>query len=310
LPPIGHPIDNAQIYLLNPSLQPVPVGIPGELYIGGICLGRGYHNQVDLTAERFIPNPFSSTPGGRLYKTGDIARYRIDGDIEFLGRADYQIKLRGYRIELGEIETLLLRHPMVRESVALIREDVAGDRRLVAYLVLNQGEQPTISELRQHLQLYLPDYMIPSIFVVLEALPLTPNKKIDRKALPAPDIARPDLNEHFVAPSNPIEAVLAKIWAEVLRIERVGINDNFFEVGGHSLLATQVISRIYNTFLLEIAVRSLFDAPTIRELAEVLVKQESVPGQTLAVAQLQQKIEEMSPEEIQQALLNRSIDGV
>ena len=214
--PIGRPIANTQIYILDVHVKPVPVGIPGELYIGGDGLARGYLNRPDLTAEKFVPNPFSSEPGSRLYRSGDLARYLPDGNIEFLGRVDNQVKIRGFRIELGEIETVLSQHPVVRQSVVIVREDSPGDRRLVAYVVSSPDQVCAASELRSFLKEKLPEYMVPSVFVVLDDFPLTPNGKLDRKALPVPDQSRPELQESFVVPRTPIEEIIAEIWAEVL----------------------------------------------------------------------------------------------
>ncbi len=266
--PIGHAISNTQTYVLDFNLQPVPTGIPGELYIGGDGLARGYLNRPDLTAETFVPHPFSDEPGARLYKTGDLARYLPNGSLEFLGRTDHQIKLRGFRIELGEVEAILRQHPTVQETVAMIREDLSGDKRLVAYVIASQQLPPTINELRRFLQQKLPDYMIPSTFVVLDAFPLTPNGKVDRRALPMPGQSRPELEEIFRAPRTPTEEMLADIWSQLLGFERVGIHDNFFQLGGHSLLATQLISRIRRTFAVELPLRILFEAPTVVQLAE------------------------------------------
>ena len=268
LPPIGRPIANTQIYLLDRNLQPVPVGVSGELYIGGDSLARGYLNRPELTAEKFISNPFSDEAGTHLYKTGDLARYLPDGNIEFLGRLDHQVKIRGFRIELGEIEAVLSQHLAVQETVVIVREDTPSDKRLVAYLVIKQEPFPTINELRSFLKEKLPDYMVPSAFMFLDALPLTPNGKVDRQALPAPDRVRPELESTFVAPRTPVEEVLAGIWAKVLGLEQVGIHDNFFELGGHSLLATQVISRLRDAFQVELPLRSLFEVPTVADLAE------------------------------------------
>jgi amino acid adenylation domain-containing protein len=270
--PIGRPIANIQLYILDSRLQPVPIGVPGELHIGGVGLARGYRNHPELTAVKFIPNHFSDMPGARLYKTGDLARYLPDGNIEFLGRIDHQVKVRGFRIEPGEIEAVLGRHPGVRESVVLAREDEPGDRRLVAYVVPNTGEIPKVGELRRFLAEKLPDYMLPSFVVTLDALPLTPSGKVDRRALPAPDGVRPELEETFAAPLTPIEQALAEIWCSLLKLERVGVHDNFFELGGHSLLATQVISRIRNLFQVEIPLRALFEAPTVAGIALDLVQ--------------------------------------
>jgi amino acid adenylation domain-containing protein len=267
---LGRPVDNTQTYILDANLQPVPIGVPGEIFIGGNGLARGYLKRPDLTAEMFLPNPFSKQPGARLYKTGDQARYLPDGNIEFLGRIDNQTKIRGFRIELGEIESVLGQHAGVREAVVLAREDSPGDKRLVAYVVPRQEPAPTINELRSFLKEKLPEYMIPSAFVLLDALPLTPNGKLDRQALPAPDQNRPEPEESYIAPRTPVEEMLAEIWAEVLKLDKVGVHDNFFELGGHSLLATQVISRVRNTFLVEVGVRSLFEMPTVAHLAKAI----------------------------------------
>jgi len=268
-PTIGRPITNTQIYILDRHLQPVPVGVAGELYISGDGLARGYLNRPDLTSEKFIPNPFNNKPGSRLYKTGDQARYLSEGNIEFLGRIDHQVKIRGFRIELGEIEGQLNRHPGVRENAVLLREDAPGDKRLVAYIVA--ASEPTIaaSELRAFLKEKLPEYMLPSAFVLLEALPLTPNGKVDRKALRAPDIENLPLNAAF-APRTPEEQLLAEIWSQVLGVKQVGIRDNFFELGGHSLLATQLIAKVREAFQVELPLRSLFQSPTVESLAEAI----------------------------------------
>jgi len=228
--PIGRPIANTQIYLLDEYLHVVPVGIPGELHIGGVGLARGYLNRPDLTAEKFVPNPFSDEAGARLYKTGDLACYLPDGNIEFLGRIDHQVKIRGFRVELGEIEAVLGQHSAVQETVVLAREDIPGDKRLAAYVVPHNERAPAISELRDFLKKELPDYMVPSAFVMLDALPLTPNGKVDRRALPAPDTARPELEKTFVTPRTAAEEVLAGIWTKVLGLERVGVHDDFFEL--------------------------------------------------------------------------------
>jgi amino acid adenylation domain-containing protein len=284
-PAIGRPISNKQVYILNPNLQPVPIGVPGELHISGVGLARGYLNRPELTQEKFIPNPFSPDPQARLYKTGDLVRYLPDGNIEYLGRIDNQVKIRGFRIELGEIETILSQHPDVLKTVAIAREDSPGDNRIVVYLVCDLEQPPAIADLRQFLKQRLPEYMVPAVFVFLESLPLTPNGKIDRRALPAPDFTQ-QLEAQFVAPRNPLEQTLAQIWADVLGLERVGIRDNFFELGGHSLLATQLISRVRTAFKLEVPLRNLFESPTIIELAEYI--QRSQRGLTeLAVPPLQ-----------------------
>ncbi|WP_373690630.1 amino acid adenylation domain-containing protein [Desmonostoc muscorum] len=265
--PIGQPIANTQIYILDEHLQPVPVGVAGELHIGGLGLARGYLNRPELTKEKFILNPFSDEPYSRLYKTGDLARYLPDGTIEYLGRIDNQVKIRGFRIELGEIEALLNQHDDVQASCVIAREDNPGDKRLVAYIVGDQQHSPTITQLRQFLSSQLPQYMIPHAFVMLESLPLTPNGKVDRRALKAPD-SRGELEVSFVAPRNQIEEILAQIWAEVLRVEQVGIHDNFFELGGDSILSIQIISRAKLAGL-QLTLKQLFAHQTIAELATV-----------------------------------------
>lgn len=268
LPPsIGRPIANTQTYILDAQLRQVPIGEPGELHIGGAGLARGYLNQPELTAEKFIPNPFSDAPGSRLYKTGDMARYLPDGQIAFLGRIDDQIKIRGYRVEPNEIVTVLNRHPAVEASLVVGREDSPGDKRLVAYIVPVPQSQPTEGALRDFLRISLPDYMVPAIFVPLEALPLGPHGKLDRAALPAPDGANMLRQTNFVAPRTPVEKRLARILSGLLDLEQVGIEDNFFLLGGHSLLGTQVIARVRDAFGVELPLRSLFEAPTVAGLA-------------------------------------------
>ncbi|MEH2172557.1 amino acid adenylation domain-containing protein [Nostoc sp.] len=289
---IGRPIYNTQIYILDQYLQPVPIGVPGELHIGGVGLARGYLNRPELTQEKFIGNPFQrgrgvreqgskgeaedqSSNSERLYKTGDLARYLPDGDIEYLGRIDNQVKIRGFRIELGEIETALSEHGDVQSCCVIAREDTPGEKRLVAYVVPypqvtcteRSRSTPTIDQLRHSLKAKLPEYMVPNAFVVLESLPLTPNDKVDRRALPAPDLQN-EQKDKYVAPRTPIQEMLAQIWTQVLKLERVGIYDNFFEVGGHSLLATQLVSRIRNIFKVELPLRELFARATIAELAQ------------------------------------------
>ena len=270
-PPIGRPITNTQIYLLNERLQLAPVGVPGELHIGGDSLSRGYLNQPALTAERFIPNPFSEQAGTRLYRTGDMARLLADGQLEFLGRRDEQVKVRGFRIELGEIESALQSHASVKDAVVVAREDALGEKRLVAYVVAEaaatESEAALSSQWREHLKDWLPEYMVPTVFVQLPTMPLNSNGKVDRHALPVPEFAR-SLGHDYVAPRNPIEEMLAGLWREVLGVEQVGIHDNFFEIGGHSLLATQLMSRVRDAFSVEVALRQLFESPTVAELAQ------------------------------------------
>ncbi len=268
--PIGRPISNTQIYILDSNLQSLPVGIPGELHIGGAGLARGYLNRPELTQEKFIPNPFSNYPDSRLYKTGDLARYLPDGNIEYLGRIDNQVKIRGFRIELGEIETVLKQHSQVQSSVIIDQEDTSGNKRLVAYIVPQKETTPTPNELRQFLKEKLPDYMIPSAFVIMESLPLTPNGKIDRRALPETNLCG-EIELNFVAPRNLEEEILAKIWSQVLRVEPVGIYDNFFELGGDSILTIQIITRARKAGL-ELTPKQLFTHQSIAELATVATR--------------------------------------
>jgi amino acid adenylation domain-containing protein/thioester reductase-like protein len=269
-PPIGKPIANTRVYVLDRRMRPVPVGVPGELYVGGIGLARGYLSRPRLTAERFVPDPFGTAPGARLYRTGDLGRWLPGGLLEYIGRADHQVKLRGFRIELGEIEAVLACHPQVSACAVLAREDSPGDQRLVAYVVGRDGQVPAAADLRSLLQEKLPDYMMPSAFVALEALPLTLSGKVDRKALPPPGEARRDLGREYVAPRTPLEKALASAWAEALHVDRVGVHDNFFELGGHSLLATQLAARLRNAVGAEVPVRAFFVGPTVAHLARYL----------------------------------------
>jgi amino acid adenylation domain-containing protein len=271
---IGKPIPDLKFYILDAHQNPVPIGVPGEVCVGGAGLARGYIDRAELTAEQFIPNPFSALPGDRLYRSGDLARRLSGGDIEYLGRIDAQVKIRGFRIEPGEIESALAQHPAVREVTVVAREEAGeeaenlkSDKRLVAYMVPRHDAAP-ISDLRNFLKRKLPEYMIPSAFVFLDSLPLTPNGKIDRRALPDPDEGRPELQRAFLAPRTRTEDLLAKTWAEVLELEKVGVYDNFFELGGHSLSATQVIARLRDTLHVELPLRSLFESPTVAGLAE------------------------------------------
>ncbi|MBW4666623.1 MAG: amino acid adenylation domain-containing protein [Cyanomargarita calcarea GSE-NOS-MK-12-04C] len=272
LPPIGRPIANTQIYILDLQGQPVPIGVPGELHIGGLGLAREYLNRPELTAQKFILSPFDKSNSACLYKTGDQARYLPDGNIEFLGRIDNQVKIRGFRIELGEIETTLTAQPQVKEAVVIVREDIPGKKRLVAYIVQTHITSPSSiqNQLRNFLKHQLPDYMVPSAFMLLDALPLTPSGKVDRRALPAPCVIND--TETFVTASTPTEEAIATIWGDVLGLKQVGIHDNFFELGGHSLLATQVISRLRQTWKMELPLRRLFEKPTVAELAQSIDK--------------------------------------
>jgi acyl carrier protein len=267
LPSIGHPIANIQVHILDESLQPVPDGTPGELHVGGAGLARGYLNRPELTAEKFIPTPFGDDPNDRLYRTGDLARYLPDGSIEFLGRSDHQVKIRGFRIELGEIEAVLGTHPAVQTSVVVAQQNADGDKRLVAYVVPTPGAAPTPGDLREFLARKLPDYMVPTTFVRLEALPLTANGKVDRAALPDPDATGADLNASLVAPRTAVEEGLTDIVATLLGLEQVGVEDNFFLLGGHSLSAAQLIARVQDAFGVDLTLRTVFEAPTLAALS-------------------------------------------
>jgi len=268
--PLGGAIPDLGLYVLDAQLSPVPIGITGELYVGGAGLARGYLNRPGLTAERFIPHPYSTKPSARLYRTGDLARYVANGDIEYLGRIDHQVKIRGFRIELGEIEAVMRSHPSISDVVVLAREDEPGEKRLVGYFVTANDTTIAIDDLRSYMKERLADYMIPASFVALSKMPLTSQGKVDRKALPAPNVTRPDLEQKYVAPQNWREQALAEIWSHCLEIEPIGIHDNFFDIGGHSLMATQAISQIREVFQIELPLRVIFEAPTIASLAEIV----------------------------------------
>jgi acyl-coenzyme A synthetase/AMP-(fatty) acid ligase len=262
--PIGRPIANTSLYILDTQRQPVPIGVAGELYIGGDGLARGYCGRPELTAERFVPDPFAE--GARLYRTGDLARYRADGDVEYLGRLDQQVKVRGFRIELQEIEAALKEHPRVANAVVVARAAATGDARLAAYLVPGEGEAPSPRECRKLLRRTLPDYMLPSSFTVLEALPLTPNGKIDRRALPVPEEEREQAGSGPAAPRTALEKLLVEVWEETLGVRPVGIHDNFFDLGGHSLLAMRVVALVERRAGLRLAPRQ-FIMGTLEQIA-------------------------------------------
>ncbi|VEP16805.1 Amino acid adenylation domain protein [Hyella patelloides LEGE 07179] len=284
--PIGQAISSTQVYILDNHLQPVPVGIPGELYVGGDGLARGYLNRDNLTSEKFISNPFSNQADACLYKTGDIVRYLADGNIEFLGRIDNQVKIRGFRIELGEVEATLAKYSGIEQSVVVVREDVPGDKRLVAYVLPDRPQQTTTAELRSFLQDKLPNYMVPGIFVMVEEMPLTPNGKIDRSALPAPALTEFQREVTFIAPRDEIEIRLTRIWSKIFGIKQIGLRDNFFELGGHSLLAVRLFAAIEKSFKQRIPLAKIFTAPTIEELADILRQQET-PNHNSAIVPIQ-----------------------
>ena len=268
----------------------------GELLIGGIGLARGYCQRPDLTAERFVPNPFAANPGDRLYRTGDLARWLPNGEIEFLGRIDYQVKIRGYRIELGEIETILEMHQAIAQAIVQAIDDNVAGKKLVAYLVVkSEIEKPSLSSLQSYILAKLPDYMLPSAWVFLDAMPLTPNNKVDRRALPLPN--QSDHRIEYIAPRNAIEEVLTYIWQEILPVEKVGVMDNFFQLGGHSLLAGQVHARIRKVFLIDLELRELFNTVTIEKMAQLLLDREPQSGRTEKIAKAFLRLKQMTPEE-------------
>jgi amino acid adenylation domain-containing protein len=267
VPPIGRAIANTDIYLLDEALKPVPAGAPGEIYVGGAGVARGYHNRADLTGERFTPDPFSAEPGSRLYRTGDLGRLLPDGRIAFLGRVDDQIKIRGFRIEPQEIASVLNRHQDVRESLVVAREDTPGEKRLVAYVVIDGGSDCTLTELRDFAGGFLPEYMLPGAFVRLNAFPLTPHGKVDRAALPTPDPSNTLQDEASAGPPTATEQRVGEILGELLDLEEIALEDNFFMLGGHSLLGAQLIARLRDAFGVDITLRSLFEAPTVAALS-------------------------------------------
>jgi hypothetical protein len=267
--PIGRPIAQARAYVLDGGMELACVGMVGELYLGGEGVARGYLNRPELTAEQFVPDPFSAEAGARLYRTGDLVRWRANGVLEFLGRLDQQVKLRGFRVEPGEVEVVLRAHAGVKEAAVVVRGGEEQEKRLVAYVARN-GEQLEEAELRQYLRGLLPEYMVPAAIVFLEALPLTANGKLDRRALPAPAAADEGLN--YVAPRTPVEEVVAGIWAEVMERQRVGVYDNFFELGGHSLLALKIISRVREELVVELPLRRLFESPTVAGMVMAIVQ--------------------------------------
>jgi acyl carrier protein len=273
--PIGRPLANTEVYVLDESMNPVPVGVPGELFIGGAGVSAGYIGRADLTHERFALHAFSRGVRKRLYRTGDVVRYLTDGNIEFLGRRDHQVKLRGFRVELGEVEAALRAHPTIDDAVVVAHEGKADDIKLVAYVVAEGGLPIGVDEVRSFVRETLPEYMVPSDVVSLQFLPLTRNGKVDRSALPAPNQQRARAERSFVAPRTPLEEAVAELWAQVLKVERVGIEDDFFELGGHSLLVTQVISRIRNRLDVDLPLRTIFEHPTVAGLALAIAERQA-----------------------------------
>jgi amino acid adenylation domain-containing protein len=316
-PPIGRPIANTEVYVLDERQQRVPVGVGGELYLSGDGLARGYWQQAALTAGKFVPNPFSKRPGGRMYRTGDLGRYLRNGELEFLGRRDSQVKLRGYRIELGELEARLREHEEVREAVVELHQAEGEEARLVAYVVLTEeGGEESVEKLRSYLREHLPDYMVPSAFVRLEQLPLTPNGKIDRATLPE-IVDKAEVERGFVAPRNKEEEIVANIWAEVLGLSKVGVKDNFFDLGGHSLLATRIVARVSSALQVEIPLDSLFRRGTVTSLVEAAQRgrgnEQGVPAPISSFSgrrgtkQLLRNLEHLSDEQVS-SLLTETLD--
>jgi amino acid adenylation domain-containing protein len=301
VPPIGRPIANVVAHVMDKGEALAPIGVPGEIWLGGAGLARGYFRRSDLTAERFVPDPFGERAAGRLYRTGDLARLRPDGTLEFLGRLDGQVKVRGFRVELGEIEVVLARHPAVREAAVLLRHDLPGGAGLVAYAVVEGREEDLSPALRAWLGERLPAFMVPAAFVFLEELPLTLNAKVDRRALPAP-VGPARAAEGFVPPRTAIEGLLAEMWSEVLGVERVSVDAPFFALGGHSLLATQLLARVRSTFDVAVPLRRLFEVPTVAALAQAIVEGEARPGQSEEIALILQSLKRMSDAELQAEL--------
>jgi acyl carrier protein len=286
-------VSNTQIYILDARMQPCPVGATGEIYIGGDCLARGYINRPELTAERFISNPF--VPGARLYRTGDLGRYFADGNIEFLGRKDHQVKIRGFRIELGEIEAVLAEHPLVQECVAAVRDDGGEEKQLVAFIVPRVNSRVTSTQVRRFLRERLPDYMVPTAYVTLTTLPLTANGKVDRKSLPASTAGMllPEEGQE-TRQVTPVQEAVSEIWRNVLGVERVGLHDDFFDLGGHSVLVTQITSRVRQVFDVELSMRQLFGAPTVAGLAQIVEER------------LEEQLRHMSQKELQHLAAGRT----
>jgi acyl carrier protein len=302
--PVGYAVEDTKVLLFDDDGKEVGASCVGEIAVKSRYLSPGYWRRPDPTRARFLPDP----NGGNelIYLTGDLGRIRPDGCLEYLGRRDFQVKIRGFRVEVTEVETVLLEHTNVRESTVVAQEGRFSDKRLVAYLVPSKKPGPSTSELRSLLKEKLPDYMIPSVFVMLDTLPLTPAGKVDRKALPFPSSARPELDTSFVAPTTPVEEELAKIWAEVLSLDQVGIQDNFFDLGGHSLLATQVISRVINTFKVELPIKSLFESPTVADMTVVITENMAKKAGDEDLTRMLTELESLSDEEAQRLLSNQS----
>jgi amino acid adenylation domain-containing protein len=301
---IGGAISNMRVYILDKEMEAVPIGVVGEIYVGGVGVGRGYVKRAGETAEKYVADPYSGEEGARMYRTGDKGRRREGGEIEYEGRIDEQVKVRGYRIELGEVERVLEEHAEVREAAVVVREDARGDQRLVAYFVAEEGRSPVVKDLKKYIKERLPDYMVPSALVILDALPLTPNGKLDRSKLPQPD-GRAGLERAFAAPRTAVEEFLATTWGKLLGIDQIGIHDDFFELGGHSLLATQVVSHLREGFHIEVPLRRLFELPTIAELAET-VTQMQLEQKERTETEILEMMDQMSEDEVEAMLVHLS----
>jgi acyl carrier protein len=297
LVPIGRPLQNLSIYLLDEEMGPVSIGTPAELYIGGVALAHGYVNQPGLTAEKFVPDPFSTSPGARLYKTGDLAQFAPNGEIEFLGRMDYQVKIRGVRIELEEIERILIQHAAIKDALVAVRENGAGDKRLAAYVTFKPSQSATASQLRGYLKDRVPEHMLPSWYAVLESFPLTSSGKVDRNALAVSANGNLGSGQKYVAPRNPLEEIVAAIFAEVLETNAVGVLDDFFESGGHSLLAIQLAGRLREAFQVEVPLRGIFADATVAGIAATLLEEEGERLRVQRTAELMVKLATVSDDQ-------------
>jgi acyl-coenzyme A synthetase/AMP-(fatty) acid ligase len=300
--PIGRPIANTRIYLLDNKLQPVPVGVAGELYIAGDAVARGYLNRFDLTAEKFIPDPYGDKPGARMYRSGDLARYLPDGAIEFLGRVDQQVKLRGQRIELGEIEAALDQHSFILQSAVILHKDFRGEQRLIAFVTTEPGTTLTTREVREFLKGRLPDYMIPSLLITLDSMPLTASGKISRKGLPAIELSLLESERSLDVPRNPVEQVLIGLFADILGLDHVGIHDDFFEIGGHSILAARLVSQIKEIFQFELSLRTFFEERTAARLAAIMVADAAMGSTVQRIAELAINIASFTDTEVEAML--------
>jgi acyl carrier protein len=299
--PIGRPVTNARVYLLDSRMRPVPLGLPGEIYIGGEGIARGYRNRPELNQEKFLADVISGRPGALLYRTGDLARLRGNGDFEFIGRIDHQVKIHGYRIELPEVQLAVAAHPDVNHAFVMVREDQPGNRRLVAYVTLRRPLPSATDALRQYVKSKLPAYMVPAAIVLMEAIPLTPNGKVDRAALPAP-CERPRIATAYAEPETDLERAVASLWEEVLGVENIGVNDNFFDLGGDSLLGMRLMAALQDTFGIELPLRDLFTSSTLRELCATLRASEHQAGRLQKIAKIIVEIDQMSGAELQHAV--------